>query len=94
MTLITGIIAFFWLPTGPRDAWFLNDREKAAANARSLRDNSFDVETSLDLKACFRTWGNWKFPIWCIITFTYPVAYATAMNFFPLVSHCFLHLAA
>ncbi|KAE8381801.1 major facilitator superfamily domain-containing protein [Aspergillus bertholletiae] len=26
-----------------------------------------------------------QFPIWCIITFTYPVAYATAMNFFPLI---------
>lgn len=87
MTFLTGIIGFFWLPAGPQDAWFLNGREKAAANARLLRDNSVHVETSLDLKECFRTWKDWKFPVWCIITLTYPVVYATAMNFFPLVSH-------
>lgn len=86
MTFLTGIIGFFWLPAGPQNAWFLNERERAAANARLLRDNSVDIETSLDLKECFQTWRDWKFPVWCIITLTYPVAYATAMNFFPLVS--------
>lgn len=86
MTFLTGIIGFFWLPAGPQNAWFLNQRERAAANARLLRDNSVDIETTLNLKECFRTWRDWKFPVWCIITLTYPVAYATAMNFFPLVS--------
>ncbi|KAF9895266.1 hypothetical protein FE257_000168 [Aspergillus nanangensis] len=85
MTLIAGIIGFWWLPDNAHTAWFLNDRERAAAKARLLRDTSSEVETELDLKACFQTWSDWKFPIWCIITFTYPVAYATAMNFFPLI---------
>ncbi|GES65217.1 MFS general substrate transporter [Aspergillus terreus] len=85
MTLITGIVSFWWLPDNAQTAWFLNDRERAAATARLLRDTSSEVETKLDLKSCFRTWKDWKFPIWCIITFTYPVAYATAMNFFPLI---------
>jgi hypothetical protein len=50
-----------------------------------LRDSSSEVSTSFNWKACRQTWDNWQFPVWCIITFTYPVAYATAMDFFPLV---------
>jgi MFS family permease len=84
MTLITGVVGFFILPDSAPKAWFLDDREKAAATARLLRDTSSEVNTSFDLKACFETWNDWKFPVWCLITFTYPVAYATAMNFFPL----------
>ncbi|KAL4892807.1 hypothetical protein BDV59DRAFT_193372 [Aspergillus ambiguus] len=73
MTLITDIVSFWWLPDNACSAWFLNDRERAAAKTRLLRDTSSE------------TWKDWKFPIWCIITFTYPVAYATAMNFFPRI---------
>ncbi|KAL4782314.1 major facilitator superfamily domain-containing protein [Aspergillus varians] len=85
MTLIIGVIAFWWLPNNGQTAWFLNERERAAASARLLRDTSSEVETKLELKAAFQTWSDWKFPIWAVITFTYPVAYATAMNFFPLI---------
>ena len=86
MTLITGVVAFFVLPDGAQKAWFLTDRERAAATARLLRDTSSEVNSPFNLKACFESWNDWKFPVWCLITFTYPVAYATAMNFFPLVS--------
>jgi MFS family permease len=86
MTLITGVVGFFLLPDNAPQAWFLSDREKAAATARLLRDTSSEVNTAFDLKSCFESWNDWKFPVWCFITFTYPVAYATAMNFFPLVS--------
>lgn len=58
MTLITRLVGFSWLPASPRDAWLLDQRESAAANARILRDNSVQMETSLDLKACFRTWND------------------------------------
>ncbi|KAJ6185147.1 hypothetical protein N7519_006448 [Penicillium mononematosum] len=85
MTLITGAAAFFLLPDGVQSAWFLTDRERAAATGRLLRDTSSEVNTPFSLKACFETWSDWKFPVWCLITFTYPVAYATAMNFFPLI---------
>ncbi|KAJ5951683.1 uncharacterized protein N7479_010096 [Penicillium vulpinum] len=85
MTLITGAVAIFLLPDGVQKAWFLTNREKAAATARLLRDTSLEVNTQFDLKACFQSWNDWKFPVWCLITFTYPVAYATAMNFFPLI---------
>jgi MFS family permease len=86
MTFLVGILGFFILPDNPQNSWFLNEREREAATARLLRDSSSEVATKFNLKACFRSWNDWKFPIWCIITFTYPVAYATAMNFFPLVS--------
>ncbi|KAL4936963.1 hypothetical protein BDV06DRAFT_232907 [Aspergillus oleicola] len=85
LTLIIGVIGFWWLPDNGQTAWFLNERERAAASARLLRDTSAEVETKLELKAAFQTWSDWKFPIWAVITFTYPVAYATAMNFFPII---------
>jgi MFS family permease len=92
MTLLTGLVGFAILPDSPHTAWFLNDREKEAARARLLRDSSSEVDTGFNLKDCFQSWNDWKFPIWCIITFTYPVAYATAMNFFPLVSRTYLNV--
>lgn len=85
MTLLTGIIGFWWLPDRPQTAWFLTERERKASTVRLLRDSSSEVTTSLELKSAFQSWKDWKFPIWCIISATYPVAYATAMNFFPLI---------
>ncbi|PLN85668.1 MFS general substrate transporter [Aspergillus taichungensis] len=85
MTLLCGLVGFWWLPDGPSTAWFLTERERAAATARLLRDTSSEVDTGLNIKECFQSWNDWKFPVWCLITFTYPVAYATAMNFFPLI---------
>ncbi|PYH80964.1 MFS general substrate transporter [Aspergillus uvarum CBS 121591] len=85
MTFLTGIVSFFCLPDGPQKAWFLSERERAAATARILRDTSAEVETGLNLKTAFQMFSDWKFLVWCVICFTYPVAYATAMNFFPLI---------
>lgn len=86
MTLLIGVLGFLILPDNAQSAWFLNSRERDAATARLLRDSSSEVATDFNLKACFQSWADWQFPIWCVIAFTYPVAYATAMNFFPLVS--------
>ncbi|KAJ5760144.1 hypothetical protein N7520_007300 [Penicillium odoratum] len=85
LTLLSGVLGFFLLPDTPQKAWFLDHRERAAATARMLRDSSSEVSTTFDWKACRQTWNNWQFPVWCVIAFTYPVAYATAMNFFPLI---------
>ncbi|RSL53837.1 hypothetical protein CEP51_014814 [Fusarium floridanum] len=85
LTVIVGAISFFWLPASPATAWFLNDREKAAARARTLRDGSNAVETKFSWKECFSTWKDWKFGLWCIINFTYPVAFATTSNFLPQI---------
>ncbi|TDZ15293.1 Major facilitator-type transporter hxnP [Colletotrichum orbiculare MAFF 240422] len=85
LTVLVGAIAFWWLPASPATAWFLNDREKAAALARTLRDGSNKVESKFSWKECFTFWRDWKFVLWCIISFTYPVAFATTSNFLPQI---------
>ncbi|EKG21789.1 Major facilitator superfamily [Macrophomina phaseolina MS6] len=87
MTVIIAITAFFWLPATPSTAWFLTPSEKAAALARSRRDASGGdgSEEAYNTRAMFRTWLDWKFPFWCIIAFTYPVAFATTSNFLPQI---------
>ncbi|KAF7553142.1 hypothetical protein G7Z17_g3851 [Cylindrodendrum hubeiense] len=85
LTIIVGVIAFWWLPASPATAWFLDDREKAAARARTLRDGSNTVDSKFDWNDCFTTWKDWKFAMWCVINFTYPVAFATTSNFLPQI---------
>lgn len=85
LTVIFAVIAFWWLPANPQTAWFLNDEEKEAAKCRILRDSSKEVEVDFNWSECFATWKNWKFFPWCVISFTYPVAFATSSNFLPLI---------
>ncbi|KAH6999049.1 major facilitator superfamily domain-containing protein [Ilyonectria sp. MPI-CAGE-AT-0026] len=85
LTIIVGVISFWWLPASPASAWFLNDREKAAARARTLRDGSNKIDSQFSWKDCFSTWKDWKFGMWCVINFTYPVAFATTSNFLPQI---------
>jgi len=80
-TVIIGVAALFWLPSSAETARFFTDVQKAAAVARSLRDASKGVDVHFDMKAAFQTWKDWKFPIWIIICFTYPMA----SNFLPQV---------
>jgi len=85
MTVVVGVVALFWLPGSPESAWFLNNDERAAARARSLRDSSQKVNVDFNMRAAFQTWKDWKFPIWVVICFTYPVAFSTTSNFLPQV---------
>lgn len=74
LTVIVGAIAFWWLPASPATAWFLNDEEKAAALARSMRDSSNVVGEKFNWKECFQIWSDWKFIFWCMLAFFYPVS--------------------
>lgn len=85
LTVLVALIAYLWLPGTPENAWFLNAEEKLAAKARSLRDGSKNVESEFSLKQAFATWKGWKFYVWCIICFTYPVAFSTTSNFLPQI---------
>ncbi|TQB68051.1 hypothetical protein MPDQ_004140 [Monascus purpureus] len=85
MTFLCGIVACFWLPARPQTAWFLNEAERSVATARQLRNNSSAVESRFNLRDCFRQWSGWRFPVWCVITLTYPVAFATTGNFLPQI---------
>lgn len=85
MTVIFGVVAFFWLPATPSTAWFLSEDEKAIATARHLRDGSGLIGEHFTFSDCFRTWNDPMFGVWCIISFTYPVALSTTSNFLPLI---------
>lgn len=85
LTVIVGISGFFWLPATPSTAWFLNEEEKAIAEFRHLRDGSGSIGDRFKLQDCFRNWNDWKFAVWCVISFTYPVAFSTTANFLPLI---------
>ncbi|TDZ40092.1 Major facilitator-type transporter hxnP [Colletotrichum spinosum] len=77
LTMIFGVVPFWWLPASPKTAWFLNPAEREVVALRSLRDGTRDEEESFSIKECFRTWNDWEFPMWCVISLTYPVAFAT-----------------
>lgn len=85
MTVIIAIIAYFWLPASASTAWFLNPAERAVAERRTLRDLSSSSHSDFNWSECFRSWSDWKFIPWCIISFTYPVAFATTSNFLPQI---------
>lgn len=87
MTVVVGIIAFFWLPASPQTAWFLNEDQREVATHRTLRDGSSEVGERLNWKACVESWREWgwKCTLWCVISFTYAVAFATTANFLPIV---------
>lgn len=78
-TVVTGAVAYLWLPAQPDTAWFLNDREKTAARARTLRDGSNTINKKLTMRDAFDSWKSWHFLHWAIICFTYPVAFATTV---------------
>ncbi|KAI8711596.1 MFS domain-containing protein [Fusarium sp. LHS14.1] len=85
MTVIFGVIAFWWLPASPQTAWFLTEDQRRVATLRSLRDGSGKINEEFNLRECFKSWNSWKFFVWCVISLTYPVAFATTANFLPLV---------
>ncbi|KAM5374348.1 hypothetical protein ACJZ2D_006521 [Fusarium nematophilum] len=85
MTVIFGVVAFWWLPANPQTAWFLNETERQISALRSLRDGSGKIGEEFNFRECFQAWNSWKFLVWCIISLTYPVAFATTANFLPLV---------
>ncbi|KAM0283927.1 hypothetical protein ACHAO9_009453 [Fusarium lateritium] len=85
MTVILGVVAFWWLPANPQTAWFLTEEEREIATQRSLRDGSGKVGEEFNLKECFESWKSWRFLVWCVISLTYPVAFSTTSNFLPLI---------
>lgn len=84
-TVLVGATAYFWLPARPDTAWFLHEKEKKAARARTLRDGSSRINNPLTFKDAFRSWRSWHFAHWMVICFTYPVAFSTTSNFLPQI---------
>ncbi|SCO56594.1 related to putative tartrate transporter [Fusarium fujikuroi] len=85
MTVLLGILAFWWLPADPQSAWFLTEEEKHVARQRALRDGSGVIGEEFNIKECFKSWNSWRFAVWCVISLTYTVAFSTTSNFLPLI---------
>ncbi|KAK3343441.1 major facilitator superfamily domain-containing protein [Lasiosphaeria hispida] len=63
ITIIIGLAAPIWMPTAPKDAWFLNERERRIATERLLREH----RASPDEKV---TWADVKRAVFCIHNYT------------------------
>jgi len=85
MTVVIALIAFWWLPATPQSAWFLNEAEREVAKRRTLRDLSSAGSHEFNIRECFEEWKTWKMFLWCIIAFTYPIAFSTTSNFLPQI---------
>ncbi|KAI9726856.1 MAG: hypothetical protein M1834_001482 [Cirrosporium novae-zelandiae] len=85
LTVFFGAGAFFWLPASPETAWFLQPHEKKAAHVRMLRDGTSKVGTEFSFRESFQGWNTPRFGLWCLIAFTYPIAFSTTANFLPQI---------
>lgn len=85
LTVIVGFASYWWLPADAATAWFLNAEEKACAKARTLKDASHEISTKFSLKKAFAPFKEKKFFLWMLISFNYPVAFATVSNFLPQI---------
>lgn len=50
ITCGTGVLFFFLMPTGPKDAWFLTAREKETLSIRMARDREGGDKTEFSLR--------------------------------------------
>jgi MFS family permease len=85
LTVVLALIAYAWLPATPQSAWFLTDAERAVAERRTLRDLSSSCSHEFNIRECFQEWNTWKMLPWCMVAFTYPVAFSTTSNFLPQI---------
>lgn len=85
LTSAAGAVFYFLMPTGPKHAWFLNERQKHVLSLRMVQDReggdkarfSTDqlIETLLDAKA----WFNFAFGV--LVTMQSPVLTVSAPSF-------------
>jgi hypothetical protein len=75
------ILMFFCLPSTPATSSFLNEREKAVARLRLLKDGSTAIDTKFDSKKFFKPLSDWKFYVFGGIALCYGTAAAVAGNF-------------
>ncbi|KAF1937437.1 MFS general substrate transporter [Clathrospora elynae] len=87
MTVLIALVAYAWLPATPQSAWFLTNSEREVAQRRTLRDLSSSAggANTFNMQECFAEWRTWKMLPWCVIAFTYPIAFSTTSNFLPQI---------
>ena len=63
ITCIVGLAAPIWMPTKPSEAWFLNERQRAIAAERLLREHKANPDDKV-------TWADVKRAVCCIHNYT------------------------
>ncbi|KAJ9145006.1 Pantothenate transporter [Pleurostoma richardsiae] len=67
MTMAAGVVFFFLMPNGPRDAWFLDERQKQVLSMRMAKDREGGDKTSFSLRQLKETMLDPK--AWCVFWF-------------------------
>lgn len=49
LTSATGVVFYWFMPNGPKDAWFLNDRQKHVLSLRMVKDREGGDKTSFSV---------------------------------------------
>jgi len=63
ITCVIGLLAPIWMPTKPSEAWFLNERQRAIAAERLLRESKANPDDKV-------TWADVKRAVLCIHNYT------------------------
>lgn len=85
LTVLVGLVAFYWLPSTPAECRWLTQTEKQAAHARSLRDSSSEVNVKFNFRKAMSAFKGWKMGMYAIISFTYAMGYTTTSTFLPQI---------
>lgn len=64
MTMVAGAVFYFLMPNGPRDAWFLNERQKQVLSYRLAKDREGGDKTSFSPRQFKETMLDPK--AWCV----------------------------
>ncbi|KIW67936.1 hypothetical protein PV04_03915 [Phialophora macrospora] len=88
VTVLVGILAFFYLPVSPATAWFLSAAEKEVAIARladTQQKNNNDRPTEFKIHQCIEALTSIKYWIIVVFVLAQGVTAAGITNFNPLI---------
>jgi hypothetical protein len=77
LTVFAGVLFYFFMPSGPKDAWFLTDRQKQVLSMRMARDREGGDKTSFSMAQLrealldVKTWFVFSFGV--LVTMQSPV---------------------
>lgn len=85
LTVVVGVVAFWWLPSTPAGCRWLTENEKDVARARMLRDGSIEVDEKFNFKMAMSAFRGWRMWTYAVICFTYAGAFSTTSSFLPQI---------
>lgn len=85
LTSAAGAVFYFLMPTGPKDAWFLNERQKHVLSLRMVQDREggdkarFSTDQLKEALLDAKAWFNFAFGV--LVTMQSPVLTVSAPSF-------------